>query len=362
MEPGMAAARQAGLRYVSDLAPGHAGIVRRRREGGFGYFRTDGRQVRDAETLTRIRSLVIPPAWEEVWICADARGHLQATGRDAKGRKHFRYHPQWRAVRDATKFEHMRAFGAALPRVRRRLEQDIARPGLPPDKVLATVVALMERTLIRVGHEEYTRANHSYGLTTLRHRHVRIHGSKIQFKFRGKSGKLREIELQDRRLASILQRCQDLPGYELFHYVDAYGESHRIDADDVNQYLRRISGEEFTAKDFRTWAGSVLALMALRRTARGRGMTESKHNLAAAVKAVAGNLGNTPAVCRKCYIHPAVMDAYLTGDLPPGPGSVNFRHAEHALLKMLARKSKPGAASRRRARRHAGARAHQIVA
>ncbi len=338
MDPGKVNARQAGLHYVSDERPG---ILRRRRDKGFAYFRADGRQVRDAESLTRIRLLAIPPAWEDVWICADARGHLQATGRDARGRKQFRYHPQWRAVRDATKFERMRAFGAALPRLRRRLERDIALAGLPADKVLATVVALMERTLIRVGHEEYTRANHSHGLTTLRRRHVRIHGSKIQFKFRGKSGVLRQVELADRRLARILQRCQDLPGYELFQYVDAAGETHRIDADDVNGYLRRISGEEFTAKDFRTWAGTVLALIALRRTARGRSVTESKHRLAAAIKAVAGNLGNTPAVCRKCYIHPAVMDAYLAGALPPGPGSLNFRHAERALLTFLERAPNP---------------------
>lgn len=305
------AAKEAGLRYVTDAQPG----IRRRRAGkGFRYIDAEGKPVRDAETLKRIRSLVIPPAWRQVWICPNPRGHVQATGRDARGRKQSRYHPRWRAVRDETKYERMLLFGTALPRIREKVEEDLGAPGLPRNKVLATIVRLMERTLIRVGNEEYARENKSYGLTTMRDRHVEVKGSTITFKFRGKSGKLHNVGLQDRRLARIVERCQDLPGYELFHYVDEEGEPRPIDSADVNAYLREISGEEFTAKDFRTWAGTVLASMALKQVAEFTSETQAKRNVVAAIKAVAERLGNTPAVCRKCYVHPAVLDCYLSGN------------------------------------------------
>jgi len=303
-------AKEAGLRYVTDTKPG----IRRKRCGkGFRYIDPEGKPVRDPETLRRIRSLVIPPAWTQVWISPDARGHLQATGRDARGRKQSRYHPRWRAVRDETKYEKMLLFGTALPRIRERVEQDLALPGLPRNKVLATIVRLMERTLIRVGNEEYARENHSYGLTTLRDRHVRIEGSTITFKFRGKSGKFHTVGVQDRRLARIVQRCQDLPGYELFHYLDEEGAARSIDSADVNDYLREVSGDDFTAKDFRTWAGTVLAAMALREFDAFESENQAKKNVVQAIKAVAQRLGNTPAVCRKCYVHPAVLECYMAG-------------------------------------------------
>jgi DNA topoisomerase-1 len=245
-------AKDAGLRYVSDLMPG----IRRKRSGkGFRYLDADGKAVRDRETLARIKSLVVPPAWKDVWICANPKGHLQATGRDARGRKQSRYHPQWRAIRDETKYERMLIFGASLPTIRERVEHDLALPGLPRRKILATVVRLMETTFIRVGNDEYARKNHSYGLTTLRNRHVEVEGSKVTFNFQGKSGVRHAIDLQDRRLAKIIRRCQEIPGYELFQYLDNEGEHHTIDSADVNDYLREISNQDFTAKDFRTWAG-----------------------------------------------------------------------------------------------------------
>ncbi len=305
-------AKEAGLRYVTDTQPG----IRRKKAGrGFRYVDPEGRTVRDEDTLARIRSLVIPPAWTQVWICANPRGHLQATGRDAKGRKQSRYHPRWRAVRDETKYERMLLFGTALPRIREKVEEDLGRPRLPREKVLATIVRLMERTLIRVGNEEYARENGSYGLTTMRDRHVQVEGSTITFRFRGKSGKLHNVGVQDRRLARIVQRCQDLPGYELFHYVDEEGEPRPIDSADVNEYLREVSGEDFTAKDFRTWAGTVLASLALKEFEEFTSETQAKRNVVAAIKAVAEQLGNTPAVCRKCYVHPAVLQCYLSGNL-----------------------------------------------
>jgi DNA topoisomerase-1 len=309
-------AKEAGLRYVTDTQPG----IRRKKAGrGFRYLNAEGKPVRDEETLARIRSLVIPPAWTQVWICASPRGHLQATGRDAKGRKQSRYHPRWRAVRDETKYERMLLFGTALPRIREQVDDDLGRPGLPREKVLATIVRLMERTLIRVGNEEYARENGSYGLTTMRDRHVEVEGTTIRFKFRGKSGKLHNVGLRDRRLARIIERCQDLPGYELFHYIDEEGEPRPIDSADVNDYLRAISGEDFTAKDFRTWAGTVLASLALKEleafTSETESQTQAKRNVVAAIKAVAERLGNTPAVCRKCYVHPAVLDCYMAGNL-----------------------------------------------
>jgi DNA topoisomerase-1 len=279
------------------------------------YHSPDGRAIRDGETLTRIRSLAVPPAWREVWICADPEGHVQATGRDAKGRKQFRYHPRWREVRDGNKYERLIAFGRALPSIRRRVEKDLDQPGLPREKILATVVRLLELTLIRVGNEEYARQNDSFGLATMRDRHVRVNGSAVRFQFRGKSGILHEVDVHDRRLARIVRQSRDLPGFELFQYVDADGERRTIDAADVNGYLQSIAGNEFTAKDFRTWAGTVLAARALRELAVFDCDAQAKRNVLRAVEAVAKRLGNTRAVCRKCYIHPEVVNAYLDGTL-----------------------------------------------
>jgi DNA topoisomerase I len=305
-------AKEAGLRYVSDAQPG----IRRKKAGkGFFYIDAAAKRICDKETLKRIRSLVIPPAWKDVWICADARGHLQATGRDARGRKQSRYHPRWRAVRDETKYERMLLFGTALRTIRARLEEDLALPGLPRNKVLATIVRLMERTLIRVGNDEYARENHSYGLTTMRTKHVQVNGSTVVFRFRGKSGISHTVGVEDRRLARIVRQCQELPGYELFEYLDESGEARKIDSSDVNDYLREISGEDFTAKDFRTWAGTVLACLSLRDFEEFTSETQAKKNVVEAIKAVAQRLGNTPAVCRKCYVHPAVLECYLLGKL-----------------------------------------------
>jgi DNA topoisomerase-1 len=308
MSEGPAAAEAAGLRYVSDRQPG---IRRQRRGGGFRYVGPRGAVVDEEETLRRIRALVIPPAWTDVWISPDARAHLQATGRDARGRKQYRYHPEWTAVRDETKFERMIAFGEALPAIRARVDADLALPGMPREKVLATVVRLLDRTLIRVGNDEYARQNHSYGLTTLRDNHVDVDGSHIRFHFRGKSGKVHRIDLQDKRLAKIVRRCQEIPGHELFHYIDADGNTHLVESGDVNDYLRDISGEDFTAKHFRTWAGSVLAASALSAGRPWSSQTQAKKQLVSAIRGVADKLGNTPAVCRKCYIHPIVIDGFL---------------------------------------------------
>jgi DNA topoisomerase-1 len=334
-----AAARAAGLRYVHDDA---LAIRRVRRERGFGYVGPDGRPVADADTLARIRSLVLPPAWGDVRICVHARGHLQAVGRDKKGRKQYRYHPLFRAVRDQTKYGRMAAFGAALPRLRARTAADLALPGLPREKVLAAVVRLLERSLIRVGNEEYARANGSYGLTTLRARHVAVEGSLIRFRFRGKSGVRRSIDLRDRQLARVVRRCQDLPGQELFQYLDEAGEAHTIGSADVNAYLHAVAGDELTAKDFRTWAGSVLAAEELAAMPFAS-QAEAKRNVAAAVAAAARRLGNTRAVCRKSYVHPAVVMAYLEGALAAvavkqeEPGPNGLRPEEARLLALLRR-------------------------
>jgi DNA topoisomerase-1 len=301
-------ARTAGLRYVSDTMPG----IRRRRAGnGFVYVTAGGRLVRNRRELARIRAIVIPPAWTDVWICPRADGHLQAVGRDARGRKQYRYHSRWRSVRDRTKYDHMLAFARALPRIRRRLRRDLRRPGLPREKLLATVVRLLEATQIRVGNEEYARTNRSYGLTTLRDRHVRVSATRLRFRFRGKSGKLSEVEITDPRLARVVRRCQEIPGQELFQYVDDAGEIRSVGSGDVNEYLRDISGEDCTAKDFRTWAGTALASAALRNLARARTKTEIRKNVTRAVAEVAEQLGNTPAVCRKAYIHPRVLEGYV---------------------------------------------------
>jgi DNA topoisomerase-1 len=309
---GKTVARSVGLHYVDDRRPG---ISRVKHGHGVAYRSPDGRPIRDGETLTRIRSLAVPPAWSAVWICPDPEGHLQATGRDARGRKQYRYHPRWREVRDGNKYERMIAFGRALPRIRKYIEKDLARPGLPREKILATVVRLLEVTLIRVGNEEYAKQNDSFGLATMRDRHVRVNGAALRFEFRGKSGILHAVDLEDRRLARIVRQSRDLPGYELFQYVAADGQRHSIDAADVNAYLKSIAGDEFTAKDFRTWAGTVLAARALHEVAAFDSQAQAKRNVLRAVEAVARRLGNTRAVCRKCYIHPEVVNAYLDGTL-----------------------------------------------
>lgn len=305
-----AAARSAGLRYVDDARPGIA-----RKAGGkqFRYVDADGKPVRDPELLKRIRSLVIPPAWTDVWICPHERGHLQATGRDARGRKQYRYHPRWRVQRDEAKYERMLSFGKALPAIRRHVDAALALHGLPREKVLATIVYLLEATMMRIGNEEYARDNKSFGLTTLRDRHVRIDGSAVQFRFRGKSGVHHEVEVHDRRLARIIARTRDLPGQDLFQYVDDDGQPHTIGSADVNDYLRTITGEDYTAKDFRTWSGTVLAAAALQEFEKFDSEAQAKKNIVRAIESVAKKLGNTPTICRKCYVHPAVIDAYLEG-------------------------------------------------
>lgn len=305
-------ARAAGLRYVSDESEG---IRRRRRGAGFRYVSPGGKPLRDSETLGRIRSLAIPPAWTDVWICADPRGHLQATGRDARRRKQYRYHPRWRTARDEAKYDRLVAFARALPKLRRRVRRDLKRRGLPREKALAAVVRLLESTLIRVGNEEYAQANDSFGLTTLRNRHAQVNGSKIRFSFRGKSGIKHEVELHDARLAKIVSKCQDLPGQELFAYLDDDNEARDIGSADVNDYLRQVMGQDFTAKDFRTWAGTALAAQALSEFEDFDSQAAAKRNITQAIERVAARLGNTKAVCRKCYIHPAVIDAYLDRSL-----------------------------------------------
>jgi DNA topoisomerase-1 len=310
--PPAESAKWAGLRYLNDDKPG----IRRVGSGkSFRYVGPDGKPVRNAETLGRIRSLAIPPAWTDVWICPHENGHLQATGRDARGRKQYRYHPRWREVRDGTKYDRMIAFGKALPTIRAATEEHLKLPGLPREKVLATVVRLLEITHIRVGNDEYAKSNHSYGLTTLHDQHAHIDGSTVRFSFRGKSGIRHEVELHDRRLAKIVRGCQDLPGQELFQYVGEDGAVRDVGSADVNDYLREITGQEFTAKDFRTWAGTILAACELSAREVVKSMREAKRNVVAAVREVAEQLGNTVAVCRKCYIHPAVLDGYLGGQL-----------------------------------------------
>lgn len=346
----LAAAREAGLRWVSDAAPG---ITRVRRGRGFVYRRADGRLVGDRHVLARIRGIVIPPAWTRVWICERADGHVQASGYDARGRKQYRYHPDWRRVRDAEKYERLVDFATRLPALRRRVARDLAREGLPREKVLATVLRLLELTMIRVGNDEYARTNGSYGLTTLRTRHVAVSAATLRFRFRGKSGITHEVDVTDRRLARIVRRCQDLPGQELFQWVDADGAPHVIDSSDVNAYLRDVVGEEFSAKDFRTWAGTVEAARVLAgvlpvpETAAGR-----KRQVVETVKAVAQALGNTPAVCRRCYVHPAVLDAYEGGrtlaDVCRGPvASLRRAGLERAVVAMLRQAARSARAAAR---------------
>ena len=335
-------AADAGLRYVSDTGPG----IRRKRSGaGFTYVGPDGKRITDEKTLERIRKLAIPPAYTDVWICPSPTGHLQATGRDARGRKQYRYHPKWRQARDETKFGRMVAFSEVLPKIRARVEADLGRPGLPREKVLATVVRLLECTNIRVGNDEYARTNGSYGLTTLRDKHVEVSGGSLRFSFRGKSGKTHEVELSDRRLARIVRRCRDVPGEELFQYLDDDGNRQTIDSGDVNDYLREISGQEFTAKYFRTWAGTMLAVAELRALGPMATEREAKSAIVRAIDRVATQLNNTRAVCRKYYIHPTVFETYLAGTMlaalgngargPAGAPGATLNADEKALVRLL---------------------------
>jgi DNA topoisomerase-1 len=328
------AAKAAGLRYVSDERL--AGITRHGAPGRFHYTSPAGRVVRDRATLKRIQSLVIPPAWTHVWIAPSDDAHLAATGRDARGRKQYRYHPGFAAVRDADKYAHLAEFAAGLPALRARLKRDLKRPGLPREKILATIVTLLEKTLIRIGNEDYARANHSFGLTTLRNRHVKIAAGELRFLFQGKSGKQWSLSLRDRRVARVVRCCQELPGQHLFEYRDADGKVHAVTSSDVNAYLREISGRDISAKDFRTWAGTVKAAMAF----RNMDAAASKKSVRAVIAAVADQLGNTVAVCRKCYIHPSIIAGVESGSLTlrlpkrPRPG---LTAAESAVLAYLHR-------------------------
>lgn len=334
------AARSASLRYVNDSEPG----IRRRRSGrGFRYEHAGSGPVRDRPTLARIRAIAIPPAWENVWICRDAHGHLQATGRDARGRKQYRYHPRWREVRDETKYGRMIAFGTALPKIRARVRRDLRTDGLSRNRILAAIVALLQSTLIRVGNDEYARDNGSFGLTTMRNRHVDVEGGKIQFKFRGKSGKSHAIRLTDKRLARLVKRLRDLPGQELFQYRDDAGEPQPVNSADVNSYLREIAGEDFSSKDFRTWAGTLIAACQLPDEPG-----TDKAEMLRAIEGVARQLGNTPSIARKCYIHPAVLEAFQDAGVREAwmeeRGRQNGRKGlvkeEAALLRFLSRQTK----------------------
>src|SRR6266481_6313770 len=337
-DEGIAAAAEAGLRYVSDDSPGY-----RRKANGehFEYGDTHEKPIRGEERLLRIKRLAIPPAWTDVWICPSPNGHIQATGRDARGRKQYRYHERWREVRDENKFDRLAQFAKALPNIRRRVARDLKLPGLPQQKVLATIVRLLERTFIRIGNEEYARENKSFGLTTLKIRHVKVKGAQVLFRFRGKSGRQHELDVTDRRVAKVIAKCQDLPGQDLFQYLEGDGEVRDVTSQDVNEYLRQIAGEDFTAKDFRTWGGTVLAAIALSKQEEFQTKKQAKSNIKTAICAVAELLGNTPAVCRKCYVHPVIVEAYLNRTRIAGlNGSKtleppNLRGAERAVLKFL---------------------------
>jgi DNA topoisomerase I len=347
------AAQAAGLRYVTDAAPG---IRRRRRGRGFAYTSPDGTPLRDRADLDRIRKLVIPPRWTDVWICPSPAGHLQVTARDARGRKQYRYHARYRAIRDETKFGRMIEFSEVLPAIRERVERDVSAPTLSREKVLATVVWLLEKTLIRVGSDEYARDNGSFGLTTLRRRHVAVSGATLRFEFRGKSGVPHSVALTDRRIARIVQRCQELPGQELFQYLDADGRRQTVDAGDINQYLREIAGRQVTAKDFRTWAGTMLAATALRDIGSFSSEKDANANIVRAIDQVARRLGNTRAVCRKYYVHPALLEAYLEGfSLPPASTErrprdtsrpTGLRRDEQAVVDLLRARSAEGVLAR----------------
>jgi len=305
-------AREAGLSYVEVSS---LDIKRIGENGKFRYIDGGGRTVRDAAVLARIRGLVIPPAWTEVRICTSESGHLQAIGRDARGRLQYRYHPRWREVRDCAKYDHILEFAAALPRIRRRVAGDLAQRALSREKVLATVVSLLETTLIRVGNEEYARSNGSFGLSTMRERHVAVHGETVEFRFPGKSGRRHSIQLRNRRIAHVIRRLQELPGQRLFQYEGSDGVIHDIESGDVNAYLHEVGGSDFTAKDFRTWAGTVLAGTALLGMGEFTTALQAKRNIVAAIEFTAARLGNTPAICRKCYVHPEIFSGYLDGGL-----------------------------------------------
>ena len=352
-------ARSAGLRHVTDDKPGFGRRAHKSKgEGGisFTYHDVAGKPLRDPDQIARIKALAIPPAYTDVWICPDPDGHLQATGRDARGRKQYRYHPRWRTIRDDNKYERMMAFAAALPAIRRRVDADLVRPGLPREKVLAAVVRLLETTLIRVGNDEYARSNRSFGLTTMRDRHVKVGKKSVRFEFRGKSGVRHEIDLADARLARIVARCRDLPGQELFQYLDDQGASRDVASSDVNAYIQEVSGLDFTAKDFRTWAGTVLASLALQEFEAFDSQTQAKKNVVAAIERVAERLGNTPSVCRKCYIHPEVLLSYLDGsmletlrqraeaEITDGLG--DLRPEEAAVVALLQQRLRRGATTR----------------
>ncbi|ARB30183.1 DNA topoisomerase IB [Pseudomonas tolaasii] len=321
------------LHYVDDTRPG---ISRKLLRGKFQYFDTQGKRITDADEVTRLNALAVPPAYTDVWICADAHGHLQATGFDARGRKQYRYHPRWREVRDTDKYARLQAFGNALPKLRKKLEVQMAEPGFTREKVLATVVMLLDATLIRVGNSQYARENKSYGLTTLRTRHVDIKGSEIKFQFRGKSGVEHQVSVKDRRLATVVKRCLELPGQDLFQYLDEDGERHTVTSSDVNAYLHSLTGADFTAKDYRTWAGTAMALAVLREL-EWQPESDAKRHVVAMVKDVAKQLGNTPAVCRKCYIHPAVLEHFSLGELSklPKPRVRKGLKAEEVALAMF---------------------------
>jgi DNA topoisomerase-1 len=335
-------ARDASLKYVDDSHPGY---TRRRSGKGFVYLRPDGHVVRNPKVLRRIRSLVIPPAWTDVWICLDENGHIQATGHDARGRKQYRYHERWRTVRDETKYERMLEFGRALGKIRARVRRDLRLDGLPREKVLAAVVRLMDQTAIRIGNEQYARENKSFGLTTMEDRHVKVAGDSIQFRFTGKSGKAHAIETNDARLARIVRRCRDLPGQRLFQYVDGDGNPQAVTSNDVNDYLRAATGADFTAKDFRTWVGTLCAAAAIGGTELPATQTAIKRGLVEIVKTVAEQLGNTVAVCRKCYIHPRVLEAFsdatlraklvVTAKAPSASGTRALKQLEVRLLCLL---------------------------
>jgi DNA topoisomerase I len=312
-------ARRAGLRYVTD---GIDGIRRQRAGKGWVYFGPGGARIKDSGLTRRLNSLAIPPAWTDVWICPDPDGHIQATARDARGRKQYRYHAQYREARDRSKFRRMLEFSEVLPRLRERMERDLRSADLGRRQILAAVVQLLDRTLIRVGNDEYARENRSYGLTTLRRRHLQIEGSTLRFAFRGKSGVEHSIAIAEPRLARIIQRCRDLPGQELFQYLDVAGKRHLVSSDDVNDYLRDLAGREITAKDFRTWGGTMLAAVELRRRGPAASRREADRNVIAMIDAVAERLGNTRAVCRKYYVHPALIHAYLMGETVPQPAPV----------------------------------------
>jgi len=327
-------AKAAGLRYVTDDEPG----IRRRKSGkGFTFLDAQGKTVKDPKVIERIKKLAIPPAWTDVWICPRANGHLQATGRDARGRKQYRYHADWRSVRDETKFGRMIAFGETLPKIRERVDQDLSLPGLPREKVLGAVVKLLETTLIRVGNPEYAKQNNSFGLTTLRNRHVEISGATVRFEFRGKSGQDHSVEIHDRRLARIVRQIRDLPGQKLFQYLDEDGERQSVSSEDVNDYLRATTGEEFSAKDFRTWGGTVLALSALLELGPCETEKDASRAVVEAIKQVSSSLGNRPAICRKFYVHPLVIESYLEGKLTQSPedDSAGLQQLEERVLKLL---------------------------